>query len=37
LIAYFIGDISAEKKYQNPFTCQSYTKPKVGHFLRHGV
>jgi len=21
LIAYFIGNISAKKKYQNPFTC----------------
>jgi len=37
LIAYFIGNISA-KKYQNPFTCvKSYSKPKVGRFLRHGV
>ena len=37
LIAYFIGHISA-KKYQNPFhVCQSYSKPMVGRFLRHGV
>jgi len=37
LIAYFTGSICA-KKYQNPFTrVQSYTKPKVGRCLRHGV
>jgi len=37
LIAYFIGNISA-KKYENPFMCvKSYSKPKVGCFLRHGV
>jgi len=36
LIAYFIGNISA-KKCQNPFVCQSYSKPKVGRFLRHSV
>ena len=36
LIAYFITNISA-KKCQNAFTCVSYSKPKVGRFLRHGV
>jgi len=37
LIAYFIGNISA-KKYQNAFhVCQSYSKSKVGRFLRHTV
>ena len=39
LIAYIIGNFSA-KKCQNPFmcvVCQSYSKPKVGRFLRHGV
>jgi len=36
LIAYFIDNICA-KKYRNQFTCQSYSKPKVGRFLRHGV
>jgi len=32
LTAYFIRNISA-KKYQNPYMCQSYSKPKVGHFF----
>jgi len=33
LIAYFIGNIPAKKKYQNLFTCvKSYSKPKVGRF-----
>jgi len=37
LIAYFISNISA-KKCQNSFMCvKSYSKPKVGRFLRHGA
>jgi len=33
LLAYFIGNISATKKIQNPLTCvKSYSKPKVGRF-----
>ena len=39
VIAYFISDISS-KKYKNPFPIamsQSYSNPKVGRFLRHGV
>jgi len=36
LIAYFIGNISAEK-YQNVFTCVKVSKPKVGRFLRDNV
>jgi len=36
LIAYFIGNISA-KTYQCIHVCQSYSKPKVGRFLRHSV
>jgi len=39
LIAYFIGSIFAEKniKICPLHVCQSYSKPKVGRFLRHGV
>jgi len=36
LIAYFTGKISA-KKSKSVHTYQSYSKPKVGRFLRHGV
>jgi len=36
LIAYFIGNISA-KKSKSIHVRQSYGKPKVGLFLRHGV
>jgi len=36
LISYFIDNTPA-KKYQNPLTCQSYSKPKEGRFLSHGV
>jgi len=36
LIAYFISNISA-KKSKSIHVCQSYSKPKVGRFLRHGV
>ena len=32
LIAYFIGNISA-RKYQNPFMCQSYSKPTVERYF----
>ena len=35
LIAYFSGNVSAKKI--NPFTCQSYSQPKVARFLSHGV
>jgi len=33
----FIGNISAKKISKSVHECQSYSKPKVGHFLRHGV
>jgi len=36
-IAYFIGNISANKISKSVHVCQSYSKPKVGRFLRHGV
>ena len=32
LIAYFIGNISAKKISKCVHVCQSYIKPKVGHF-----
>jgi len=35
-IAYFIGNISA-KNIKICYVCQSYSKPQVGRFLRHGV
>jgi len=37
LIAYFIGNISAKKISKSIHVRQSYSKPKVGRFLRHGV
>jgi len=37
LIAYYIGNISAKKLSKSIHVCQSYSKPKVGRFLRHGV
>jgi len=37
LIAYFIGNTSAKKVSKSVQICQSYSKPKVGRFLRHGV
>jgi len=37
LIAYFIGNISAKKISKSIHVCQSYSKPNVGRFLRHGV
>jgi len=37
LIAYFIGNISAKKILQSIHVCQSYSKPKVGRVLIHGV
>ena len=37
LIAYIIGNISAKKIWKSIHVCQSYSKPKVGRFLRHGV
>ena len=37
LIAYFIGNISAKKISKCVHVCQSYSKPKVGRFLRHSV
>jgi len=37
LIAYFISNISAKKVLKSTHTCRSYSKPKVGRFLRHGV
>jgi len=37
LIAYFIGNISAEKISKSIHVCESYSKPKVERFLRHGV
>jgi len=37
LIAYFIGNISAKKISKSIHVHQSYSKPKVGRFLRHGV
>jgi len=36
-IAYFIGNISAKKISKCVHICQSYSKPKVGRFLRHSV
>jgi len=36
LIAYFVSNISA-KVSKSVHVCQSYSKPKVGRFLRHGV
>jgi len=36
LIAYLIGNISA-KNIKIIHVCESYSKPKVGRFLRHGV
>jgi len=37
LIAYFIGNISAKKISKSIHVHQSYSKSKVGRFLRHGV
>jgi len=37
LIAYFIGNICAKKISKSIHVRQSYSKPKVGRFLRHGV
>jgi len=37
LIAYFIRSISGKKISKSVHMCQSYSKPNVGHFLRHGV
>jgi len=37
LTAYFISNISAKKTSKSIHVCQSYSKPKVGRFLRHGV
>jgi len=37
LIAYFIGNVSAKKISKSVDMCQSYSKSKVGSFLRHGV
>jgi len=37
LITYFIGNISAKKISKSIHVRQSYSKPKVGRFLRHGV
>jgi len=36
LIAYFIGNISAKKYQKSIHLRQSYSKPKVRRFLRHG-
>jgi len=36
-IAYFIGNFSAKKISKSIHMCQSYSKPKVGRFLWHGV
>jgi len=32
-----MGNISAKKISKSIHVCQSYSKPKVGLFLRHGV
>ena len=37
LIAYFIGNISANKISKSIHVHQSYSKPEVGRFLRQGV
>jgi len=37
LIACFIGNISAKKITKFIPMCESYSKPKVGRFLRHDV
>jgi len=37
LIAHFISNISAKKISKSIHVRQSYSKPKVGRFLRHGV
>jgi len=37
LIAYFIINISTKKTSKCIHVCQSYSKRKVGRFLRHGV
>jgi len=37
LIVYFIGNICSKKISKSVHVCQSYSKPKVGRFLRHGV
>jgi len=37
LIAYFIGNISTKKISKSIHVRQSYSKPKVGRFLRHNV
>jgi len=36
-IAYFIGNISTKKISKSVHMYQSYSKPNVGRFLRHGV
>jgi len=37
LIAYFIGNIPAQKMSKSIHVCQSYSEPKVWRFLRRGV
>jgi len=37
LITYFIANICAKKISKPIHVCKSYSKPKVGRFLRHGV
>jgi len=37
LIAYFIGNIFANKISKSIHVCESYSKPTVGRFLRPGV
>jgi len=37
LIAYIIRDISTKKISKSVHVCQTYSKPQVGRFLRHGV
>jgi len=37
LIAYFIDITSPQKMSKSVHASQSYSKPKVGRFLRHGV
>jgi len=37
LVVYFISSISAKKILKSIHVCQSYSKTKVGRFLKHGV
>jgi len=37
LIVYFIGNIYAKKISKSVHMCQSYSKPKMGRYLRHVV